>query len=96
MKPDCYKLVESEDPAADGGYVYDSDKYFNTREDERTYSMKIEYDGQSSVITYFPERSGVKLVASDSPNGSERKKRVVFGLVCMKLLLSGERWVQDL
>jgi len=94
MKPDCYKF-NTKNPVEDGGYVYDSGQYFNTPEDESTYSIKIEYDGQSSIITHFPERPGVKLVANDSPNECEGKKRVVFGLVCMKLLLSGELWVQD-
>jgi hypothetical protein len=56
----------------------------------------MNYDGDLTKITYFPDKSGVKLVAKDSPDESEGKKRVIFGVVCVKLLLSGGEWMREL
>jgi len=97
MKPDSFKFVKTANTDFSiGGYIYDSNEHFNVRIDERTYSMKIEYNNTSNSITYFPDKPDVKLVSYDSPDTNNKRQRIVFGLVCMKLLLSGEMFVEEL
>lgn len=95
-RPANYELLATEDPKADHSYVWESSEYFDTQGDETSYSVRFEYDGQSTSVTYFPDREGVKLTAGDSPGYEEGKERAVLGLVLIKLLRSGEMVMKEL
>jgi|APHM01.1.fsa_nt_gi hypothetical protein len=75
--------------------VYESDESFVGDEKEQSYSMKFAYNGKSSSVTWFPERGGVRLSAFDDPSTIQGERRVIFAVICMKLILSGRTWVKD-
>lgn len=95
-KPREYTLIETNDPKADRPYVWESSEYFDTRGDEESWSVRFEYEGKPTNITYFPERPGVKLTASDEPGYEEGKVRCLFGLVLIKLMQDGPNFMEEL
>lgn len=95
-KPRHYELMETDDPKADGTYVWESSEYFDTNGGEESWSVRFEHDGKPTNITFFPERPGVKLTASDSPGYDEGKVRAEFGLVLIKLMRSGTTYIKEL
>lgn len=95
-RPEDYELIETDDPKADHSYVWESSEYFDTQGDEPSYSVRFEFEGQSTAVTYFPNRDGVKLTASDSPGYEEGKKRAVLGLVLIQVIRSGVRTMREL
>ena len=94
MKPDSFELVCNEKQG--GRCVYDSDDYFNTNDHELLYSIKIDYNGNRTTVTWFPETDGVKLVSDDSPSEQEGRERATFALVCMKILLNEGVFMREL
>lgn len=46
-------------------------------------------DGAQTVVTYFPDKKGVRISADDDPGYDEGKKRAAFGVVLIKIITSG-------
>lgn len=91
--PEGYKFINR--PQADRPYVYDvSGDYKNTQEAWELGHETTEYP--QTTVTFFPERNGVKMMAPDNPSYSDGKRRAIFGVAAMLVMLSGENVMKEL
>ena len=64
--------------------------------DKEKYEMYIEIEGHNTIIEWFPNSNGMKVETPVSVDGEDSKQYGIFGLVCMRLMLTGSNWMKEL
>lgn len=64
--------------------------------DHDTYKCHIEINDQHFNIHQIPEEGAVKIEGPMSLDEQKSKEYGIFGVVCMKLMLSGKMWTKEL
>ena len=62
---------------------------------EDGWKTYIVYDGNPVSVTWFPERMGLQLEGGDGLDERVGREIAIFALTLIKLMLSGDRFVQE-
>lgn len=60
------------------------------------YQTSIIYDGEPIDVTWFPERTGVQISGGSGVDERVGRDAAIFGIVLIKLMLSGENCFKEL
>jgi len=64
--------------------------------DKEKYKIYVEIEGHNTLIEWFPNSNGIKVETPVSVDEQESKEYGIFGLVCMRLMLTGSNWMKEL
>lgn len=91
MKPDEYKFHRNEEWSFISELEDHSDDFGKEK-----YEMYIDVEGYSIQVEWFPTSNGLKVETVESLSEQTSKEYGIFGLVCMRLVLTGSNWMKEL
>jgi len=58
--------------------------------------MCMDVEGDTIQVEWFPTSNGLKVETVASMSEQTSKEYGIFGLVCMRLMLTGNNWMKEL